>query len=135
MLCKINILNSVALRHANHKHTEKETIWASPPIISSNKTKCCWKSQGNEVDKSTITNFETVKKEVYGDARRQKGHQYSWFGSIDLMESGLSIEVLYTFNKTPIKFAVSCFREIKKNLEIHMEEQKITDSWNSPQQK
>lgn len=37
--CTVNLLKSVAFIYTNNKHAEKEIIWASPLILSSNKIK------------------------------------------------------------------------------------------------
>lgn len=51
---KVHLLKSVAFIYTNNKHAEREIIWASLLIISSNKIKYPGKSRAKDGEEFTI---------------------------------------------------------------------------------
>ena len=60
-------------------------------------------------------NYKPLLKEIRVHKQMEK-HPCSWIGIINIMKMAILPKVIYRLNAIPIKFPLTCFRDLKKKL-------------------
>jgi hypothetical protein len=72
--------------------------------------------------------YKPLKKEMEEDYRRWKDLPCSWIGRINSVKIAILPKAICMFNAISIKILMTSMKEIEKQLIVHLEAQKTTNS-------
>ena len=128
---KINTQKPLAFLYTNSEKSEREIRVSVPFTIATKRIKYLEINLLKDTKELYIENYKTLMKELKDYINRWRDIPCSWVGRINIVKMTTLSNVIYRFNKVPIKLPMMFPRTRTKNFTIHMETRKTPSSQSS----